>query len=207
MAAVLFEIPPSTSAIALAGSVAFGLWLGLGWRKLAWRLRGSPRGVKQTRTWDGSARRLASPPKFDAADQLRIVERAVFKPRRLLNRGEQRLFALLERVCAEHAPDWRVMAQVSMGEILASDNAEAYRAVNSKRVDMLLIDANGMPMHAVEMQGTGHHIGPAATRDAVKREALRRAGVGMLEVQVGDTPADVRKQVVKCYAQRQRGAA
>ena len=35
----------------------------------------------------------------------------------------------------------------------------------------------------------------AAARDAVKREALRRAGVGTVEVVPGDTPAALRRVV------------
>jgi len=134
---------------------------------------------------------------FDGAEQLRIVERATFERRRLLNSSEARLLRVLEEACAAEAPDWRVMAQVSLGEILASPDAEAYRAINSKRVDLLLVGADGHARHAVEFQGSGHHIGPAATRDAVKKEALRRAGIGYVEVVPGDTPAELRAMVAK----------
>lgn len=44
----------------------------------------------------------------------------------------------------------------------------------------------------------GHHTSQnTAARDAVKREALRRAGVGYVEVVSGDTPAEVREMVRK----------
>ena len=134
---------------------------------------------------------------FDAAQQLRCVERAPFTSRPVLNRGEARLFEVLERACAAETAGWRVLAQVSLGEILASPDADAYRAINTKRVDLLLIGANGRPLHAIELQGTGHHLGPAATRDAIKKEALRRAGIGYVEVLPGDTPAEVRQLVAK----------
>lgn len=134
---------------------------------------------------------------FDPAQQLREVELAEFAPRKLLNKREARLFTLLERVVAQEAPQWRVMAQVSLGEILSSPSEAAYRAINSKRVDLLIIDNHGHPLHAVEYQGSGHHLGPAATRDAVKREALRKAGIGFIEVKVGDTPTEVRQWVSK----------
>ncbi len=58
----------------------------------------------------------------DAADQLRIVMEADFKPRPLLNRPERRVLAHLDRILAEDAPGWRAMGQVSLGEILASDD-------------------------------------------------------------------------------------
>ena len=83
------------------------------------------------------------------------------------------------------------MGQVSLGEILASNDSDAFYAINSKRVDLLIVDEECRPLHAVEFQGSGHYQGTAAARDAVKKEALRRAGIGYVEVVSGDTPADV----------------
>ncbi len=134
---------------------------------------------------------------LDAADQLRIVMEAEFKPRALLNKPERRLLAHLDRALAEETPGWRAMGQVSLGEILASEDKDAYFAINSKRVDLLIIDADCRPLHAVEFQGTGHHQGTAAARDAVKKEALRRAGIGYVEIISGDTPAELRAMVRK----------
>lgn len=133
-----------------------------------------------------------------AAEQLRHVMRAEFTARPLLNQGEQRLLMVLDKALAENSPGWRAMGQVSLGEILASPNKDAYFAVNSKRVDLLIVDAECKPLHAVEFQGKGHHTGQnTAARDAVKREALRRAGIGYVEVVSGDTPAEVREMVRK----------
>ena len=95
-------------------------------------------------------------------------------------------------------PDWQVMAQVSLGEILRSRDADAYACINSKRVDLLLVDETCRPRHAVEYQGNGHHQGTAAARDAVKKEALRRAGIGYHEVVRGEmTPSELRRLVEK----------
>lgn len=127
----------------------------------------------------------------DAPDQLRIVLGAQFRARPLLNKPEQRLLAHLDRTLAREAPDWRAMAQVSLGEILASEDRDAFLAINSKRVDFLVVDAESRPLHAIEFQGTGHHQGSAAARDAVKREALRRAGIGYVEIFSGDKPAEL----------------
>ena len=53
------------------------------------------------------------------------------------------------------------------------------------------------------MQGKGHHqSNNTAARDAVKREALRRAGIGYVEVVSGDTPAEVRAVVRKLVERR-----
>ncbi len=129
-----------------------------------------------------------------AADQLGTVMQANFSSRALLNKSEQRLLGIIESTLTDFDPSLRVMGQVSLGEILASKDRDAYFAINSKRVDLLIIDANCQPLHAIEFQGTGHHIGKnTAARDAVKKEALRRAGIGYVEVVSGDTPAQVRK--------------
>lgn len=95
-------------------------------------------------------------------------------------------------------PGWQVMAQVSLGEILRSVDAEAYSCINSKRVDLLLVDENCQPRHALEYQGHAHHQGSAAARDAVKKEALRKAGIGYHEIVGGHTtPSELRRLVEK----------
>ncbi|TYC86218.1 DUF2726 domain-containing protein [Novosphingobium sp. BW1] len=143
--------------------------------------------------------------RVSATDQLDIVMDADFSAQPLLNRPERRLMSVLDTCVREGAPDWRVMAQVSMGEIVRSDDQDAYFAVNSKRVDLLIVNDAYEPLHAIEFQGTGHHLGrDAAARDAVKREALRKAGIGYVEVASGDSPSDVRIAVAKLLRQSGR---
>ena len=133
-----------------------------------------------------------------AADQLNRVMNADFKARALLNKPERRLLDCIDKVLAEDSPGWRAMAQVSLGEILYTQDKDAFWAVNSKRVDLLIVDQDCRPLHAVEFQGTGHHLGAeTAARDAVKKEALRRAGIGYVEVVSGDKPSDVRTMIGK----------
>lgn len=139
---------------------------------------------------------------LDAAEQLRLVMEAKFTLRPLLNRPERRVLAHLDRYLSENAPGWRAMGQVSLGEILASEDRDAYFAINSKRVDLLIVDADCRPLHAIEFQGEGHHQGTAAVRDAVKKEALRRAGIGYVEVVSGDSPTELRA-IVRKLAGRQ----
>jgi hypothetical protein len=105
---------------------------------------------------------------------------------------------VIDKALEAESPGWRAHGQVSLGEILASENKDAFLAINSKRVDLLIVDADCKPLHAVEFHGSGHHIGDeAAARDAIKKEALRRAGVGYIEVVSGDTPAEVHSMVRK----------
>lgn len=198
---------PMLLAIVLAVGAAIGVGaerIVEGWKRAERRERWQKRGGK--RAWGGGKAKavpVAPPPKSaspvaTAAEQLRVVMKAPFTARPLFNQGERRLLTVLDKALAEESPGWRAMGQVSLGEILASPNEAAFFAVNSKRVDLLIVDADCRPLHAVEMQGTGHHLSDnTAARDAVKREALRRAGIGYVEVVSGDTPAEVRAMVRK----------
>ncbi len=134
-----------------------------------------------------------------AADQLKIVAKADFRARPLLNRPEAAVFKALDTAVIARNPGWQVMAQVSLGEFLASEDKDAYLAVNSKRVDFALMDDECQVRHALEYQGTGHHNGSsAAARDAVKKEALRKAGIGYHEIVAGHTtPAELKRLVEK----------
>ena len=141
-----------------------------------------------------------------AADQLKVVSRARFTSRSLLNRSEAKVFAALDKAVIARNPGWQVMAQVSLGEFLASPDKDAFLAVNSKRVDFALMDENCRVVHALEYQGSGHHTGDcAAARDAVKREALRKAGIGYHEVVAGHTtPSELRALVERLVVVEER---
>jgi hypothetical protein len=174
-------------------------------RRQAWRKRNRWRWAKERNGGDVlsglwvAPKPVSAPPKpTDAADQLRIVMDANFTIQPLLNRSEVRVFKELDRMVIGCNPGWQVMAQVSLGEILRSANADAYSCINSKRVDLLLVDENCLPRHALEYQGHAHHQGAAAARDAVKKEALRRAGISYHEIVGGHTtPSDLRRLVEK----------
>ncbi|MDK1388873.1 DUF2726 domain-containing protein [Sinorhizobium sp. 8-89] len=134
----------------------------------------------------------------DATDQLRVVMRSDFTIQPLLNKSEARVFRELDSMVIGCNSSWQVMAQVSLGEILRSTDADAYRCINSKRVDLLLVDGNCQPRHVIEYQGGAHHQRAAAARDAVKKEALRRAGIGYHEVVARQTtPSELRRLVEK----------
>ena len=59
---------------------------------------------------------------------------------------------------------------------------------------------------AIEFQGGGHYQGTAAARDAVKKEALRRAGVDYLEVKPGQTPSDLARAISQLAKPRTEGS-
>ena len=96
----------------------------------------------------------------------------------------------------------QAFVMASLGEVLRCDDEDAYWCINSKRVDLLLVDADCTPLPAMEYQSGGHHQGTAAARDAVQKEALRRAGVGHVEVVPGDTPTELRRVVERLVRER-----
>lgn len=191
--------------------LVFGLFIGAsveGWRRdrkrRAWRERNGWR-RQGDRTVPGSVTpgspqgREPGPAGYvDATEQLGIVMAADFWMKPLLNTGEARLFKEVDRMVLARNPGWQVMAQVSLGEILRCKDEHAYRCVNSKRVDLLLVDEDCRPRHAIEYQGDGHFQRAAAARDAVKKEALRKARIGYFEVVQGRmTPPELRRLIDK----------
>ena len=119
-----------------------------------------------------------------------------FTKRRLLNRSEYEVFKIVEKEVSAARLGFRIFAQTSLGEILESPAEDAFYAINSKRVDILIVNHGGWPVLAIEYQGAGHYQGTAAARDAIKKEALRKAGVGYIEIAETDTPAQIRLRVL-----------
>jgi len=136
-----------------------------------------------------------SAPPTDAAEQLRAVSGAQFDKRRLLSKTEARLFHHAEQAVAASGRPWRVMAQVCLGEILSCADKNAFGAINSKRVDLLIVSNTSMPVAAIEYQGEGHYQGSAPARDAIKKEALRKAGVRYIEMTPEHGPDDVAREI------------
>ena len=165
-------------------------------RRAEWRLKNGPKyhtGGKKA-GHDGGPKTGAD----FAAGQLTTVSRAKFSSRPLLNKSEANVFAALDKAVIARNPGWQVMAQVSLGEFLVSPDKDAFLCVNSKRVDFALMDERCRVVHALEYQGSGHHAGNcAAARDAVKKEALRRAGIGYHEVVAGHTTAGKLRRLVE----------
>lgn len=161
------------------------------WARREWRARtgkSGPRGTVVPRS--AGQERVA-----DAADQLRVVTGAAFEKRRLLSKSEATVFRTVEDAVNALGRGWRVMAQVCLGEVLACRNREAFSAVNSKRVDMLIVCNRSLPLAAIEFQGDGHYQGSAAARDAVKKEALRKAGVAYIEISAKHDAEDVAQEI------------
>jgi hypothetical protein len=200
----LFDRPMSLFLVlALGAAIGIGVeritgHFGAQRRKAYWRGRNDAK-RKGKVVPANPAERKAAPEADFAADQLKIVSTAEFTARALLNRAEANVLAALDKAVIARNPAWQVMAQVNLGEFLASPDTDAFFAINSKRVDFALMDERCCVRHALEYQGNGHHLGPSvAARDAVKKEALRKAGIGYHEVVAGHTtPGELRALVEK----------
>ena len=140
-------------------------------------------------------RRAAANSLRDASNQLRVVMSAAFFPKKVMNKDEYQVFKAVEDHIRIRHSGHRVMSQTSLGEIIGSKDGRAFECVNSKRVDVMVMGPFGDPMVVLEYQGGGHYQGKAAARDAVKREALRKAGVAYIEVGESHTPGDIQRMV------------
>lgn len=121
-----------------------------------------------------------------------------FTARPLLNRAEQRIFAMLGRaVPRAFGRGAHLFAQVSYGEFLSTDDRRAFWTINARRADFLITDAAFFPLCVIEYQGSGHfgHNRAAARRaehgDRMKRRALASAGVALVELPPKVTVAEL----------------
>jgi hypothetical protein len=137
----------------------------------------------------------------DSASQLRHVMSADFFKKKVMSKSEYRDFRIVESEVQAQRNGCRVLSQTSLGEVIGSNDSKAFASINSKRVDILIMGPYGEPVAAIEYQGGGHHQGSAAARDAIKREALRKAGVHFLEVAEGHTAEEIGMMVKKLFPQ------
>lgn len=127
-----------------------------------------------------------------AERQLTTVKNNKFRKRPLMNKSEYGVFCRLEKLLSTSHRGYRVFSQVSLGEIIGSDDKQAYLAINSKRADFVIIDWSGQPIAVVEYHGSGHFKGDAIVRDAIKREACCSAGIAFIELSASCTDADIK---------------
>ena len=140
----------------------------------------------------------------DSTDQLRAVMAATFTPRKVMQSAEYRAFLAVEQEVHASWRGCRVFAQTALGEVIESQDRAAHSAIHSKRADFLVIRPNGLPALAIEYQGNGHYRRDAAARDAVKKEALRKAGVEYLEVREFHSAEQIKSMVGKALTRALR---
>jgi len=174
----------------LVAVVAAGALLGIG--GIARRRKGL--GPEET-----SPQRDGTRAEAPRLSQLEVIAGVAFRRKPVLNREERRVFNLIESFIAECAPDYRILAQISLGEVLTvageglsrREAERAFLAVNAKRLDLGIVDRDFALVAAIEYHGSGHFQGNARERDAVKREALRSAAVPLLEIHAATSTEDL----------------
>ena len=141
----------------------------------------------------------------NTGNQLRFVEEADLELSRPINKEAFRKFRIAEELLEKEKRKWRIFAEVGLGAFIRtsfrggseSKRKRAFQSYNSKRVDFLIIDSLGNPAVAIEYQGSGHHLSTdAAARDAVKKRALQRAGVELLEVYQDTTDDEFKMSLI-----------
>lgn len=136
----------------------------------------------------------------DTNNQIRFINEAELYVSRPVNREAVTVLYALDDWIKHHQPAWRMSFEVGMGAFIktrygSDDQGQkaAFSSYNSKRVDFLLIDEKGFPKLAVEYHGSGHDLSDdAADRMNVKRLALSRVGIPLVEV-----PERTDKQSIK----------
>ena len=148
----------------------------------------------ETRRRDETERRRRQYEENDVSNinnQIRFISQVELHAARPVNKEAARFVLYpLNRWIKTNRPDWRMSFEVGMGAFIktsyGSDDSSlksAFSSYNSKRVDFLLIDKGGNPMLVVEYHGTGHDLSDdAPDRMVVKRLALSRAGIPLVEV-------------------------
>lgn len=140
----------------------------------------------------------------DPQNQLKFISKSVLRASRPVNKEASAiLYAIRDWLKESNSSMW-LSVEVAMGAFIKTDgeaNDEAFHSYNSKRVDFLLIDASGYPALVIEYNGSGHGLSTDAdARMAVKRLALQRAGIPLLEIPKG-TPKKTVKQMISDVVQ------
>jgi len=148
-------------------------------------------------TWRRQAMAAPAP---SGGRELRLVNDARFVQRRLLSDNLEQVIIALDRMIGELDLDWRVLARVELTEIIDVSDTETRAAIGGQCVDLLIISGTLMPLAAVEYQALGQIREDNVVRAAIKREALRRADIGYIEVRADTSPEDLFRMVQRLAA-------
>lgn len=108
----------------------------------------------------------------------RLFNNTNFEAVRLLNKQEVKVYeALVENIQIQSNNQYRVFAQVSLGEILRNSDRSSFNRINQKRVDFCVVNSDYMPIAAIEYHGGGHFRGNYQERDEIKQQAVEYAGL------------------------------
>lgn len=133
------------------------------------------------------------------------AQSASFQPKALFNRPEAKLYRMIEHRLPK---GYRLMAQVSYGEMLKSSDLRRFHQINARRADMVIVDAGFNVVAVIEYHGVGHR-GPGRSAllysrraDLFKRQAIAEAGLLLIEIPSRFTPATVAQALQPIVAAR-----
>jgi len=133
------------------------------------------------------------------------AQSASFQPKALFNRPEAKLYRMIEHRLPK---GYRLMAQVSYGEMLKSSDLRRFHQINARRADMVIVDAGFNVVAVIEYHGVGHR-GPGRSAllysrraDLFKRQAIAEAGLLLIEIPSRFTPATVARALQPIVAAR-----
>jgi hypothetical protein len=141
----------------------------------------------------------------DSENQIKFISQTKLHAVRPVNKEAVRVLYAVDEWIAANRPDWRVSFEVSMGAFIKTANdpedridRAAFSSYNSKRVDFLLIDRFGYPMLVAEYHGSGHDMSDdAEDRMTVKRLALDRARIPLVEIPSKATKSDILRMIAE----------
>ncbi|MFD3191041.1 DUF2726 domain-containing protein [Sedimentitalea sp. HM32M-2] len=150
--------------------------------------------------------------KLIAADPLQAIARVRFERIRLLNPAESRLLPIIEHAAQAADSGLRVTTRTSLGDIIAprhgcassDDRRHACATINSRQLDFAVFDRFGLCVCAIDVQRRVHAINQPRTdqpaRDAIKTEALSRAGVPLIEIAPDIQAPQLQRQLQRVLA-------
>jgi len=127
---------------------------------------------------------------------------ATFRPKPILNRPEAKLYRMIEHLLPS---GYRLMAQVSYGEMMKSSNLTKYHQINARRADMVIVDRGFNVVAVIEYRGAGHKgynvnaANYARRGDRVKRISAQEAGLQYIEIPKNFTTATVRAVLLNIF--------
>lgn len=135
----------------------------------------------------------------DTNNQFKFIDQCDLRAVPPVNKEAVQVLYGLEEWIRANQPKWRVSFEVGMGAFIRTpydpENrqlAAAFSSYNSKRVDFLVIDQRGLPKLAIEYHGTGHDLSDdAADRMDVKRLALQRANIPLIEIPANTPKSEI----------------
>lgn len=142
--------------------------------------------------------RLVQPYKPDLSDPniaIQYVQLSQYSVRPIMNKEAYFVFMITERFFKDLKQGHRVIPEMCMGAVLHCADEEGFSSINSKRLDIGVINRTGSLILAIEYNGSGHYQGNAVARDAIKKMALNKAQVPLIEIVPEDSESDIIEKI------------